>query len=92
MFFINCPFIRNVKKIVLDLRIKSEPVPTPNSGEFPINTNTSNEWKTPDNGTTPSSPSNKSWNIDTSHKNVVTTLTADGNEICSYSLICNDNQ
>lgn len=67
------------KKNLLDLRIKSEPAPVPNPGEFPQNTNTSNEWKTPDTGTTPPSPSNHSWKIDTSHKNVVTTLTPDGN-------------
>jgi hypothetical protein len=69
-----------------DLRIKSEPATTaPNSGEFPKNTNATNEWKTPDNGTTPPSPSNHSWKIDTSHKNVVSTLTPDGKKLqCPY--------
>lgn len=71
------------KKIILDLRIKSEPASAPNSAaEFPQNTNAStNEWKTPDNGPTPaSSPSNHfNIKIDASHKNIVTTLTADGN-------------
>lgn len=70
-------FIYHVYTIFLDLRIKSEPAP--NSGDFPQNTNTTNEWKTPDNGTTPPSPSNQSWKMDTSHKNVVTTITPDGN-------------
>lgn len=58
-----------------DLRIKSEPAS--NVGEFPQNTSTTNEWKTPDNGTTPPSPNN--WKIDTSHKSIATTITADGN-------------
>lgn len=59
----------------LDLRIKSEPAP--NSGEFPQNTSTPNEWKTPDNRTTPPSPNH--WKIDTSHKSIAPTITADGN-------------
>lgn len=57
----------------------AEPVPAPNSGDYPQNTNPTNEWKTPDNGTNPPSPSNHSWKMDTSHKNVVPTITADGN-------------
>lgn len=76
-----------MKKKNLDLRIKSEPVPASNSAaEFPQNTNTNtntqtNEWKTPDNGPTPASSPLNHFNIkiDTSHKNIVTTLTADGN-------------
>lgn len=67
------------KKNILDLRIKSEPVSISNSGEFPQNVNQTNEWKNIENSTKPTSPSNNSWKLDTSHKNVVTTLTADGN-------------
>ncbi|VVC41508.1 BTB/POZ domain,Zinc finger C2H2-type,SKP1/BTB/POZ domain [Cinara cedri] len=71
-----------------DLRIKSESVSVPTSAaEFPQNVNTpTNEWKTPDNGPTPaSSPNHFNIKIDTSHKNIVTTLTADGKKLqCPY--------
>jgi len=53
-------------------------MPTPNSSEINQTTNSTNEWKTLDNGTIPNSPSNQSWKMDISHKNVVTTITADG--------------
>lgn len=66
-------------KYNLDLRIKSEPVAISNSGEFPQNIHPTAEWKNTDNSTKPTSPTNRSWKLDTSHKNVVSTLTPDGN-------------
>lgn len=70
----------------LDLRIKSEPASTPNSGEFSQNTTSiTSEWKMTENVTTPPSPSN--WKMDTCHKNVVTTLTADGNVKLFYIVV-----
>ncbi|XP_050531187.1 zinc finger protein chinmo [Daktulosphaira vitifoliae] len=69
-----------------DLRIKSEPVAPPNIGDLhPQGTGLTNEWKTLDNGKTPSSPSNHSWKMDPCHKNIVTTVTADGKKLqCPY--------